>query len=97
MRSKNPYLLCMILLAVLVNPSRAQTIHDWTFMVYLDGDNNLEGAGIDDFLEMSAVGSTQHINIVVQFDRIGGYDSRYDNWTTCKRFLVTPGMLLRLS
>jgi hypothetical protein len=30
----------------------------WTFMIYLDGDNNLEGAGIDDFMEMSSVGST---------------------------------------
>ena len=65
---------------------------EWTFMVYLDGDNNLEGAGIDDFLEMSSVGSTSDVNIVVQFDRIPGYSSAYDDWTTCKRFLVTPGM-----
>jgi hypothetical protein len=27
----------------------------WTYMVYLDGDNNLEGAAIDDFMEMSSV------------------------------------------
>jgi hypothetical protein len=64
----------------------------WTFMVYLDADNNLEDAGIDDFLEMSSVGSTSNVNIVVQFDRISGYDNRYDNWTTCKRFYVTEGM-----
>jgi hypothetical protein len=42
----------------------------WTFMVYLDGDNNLEGAAIDDFMEMSSVGSTSNVNIVVQFDRM---------------------------
>jgi hypothetical protein len=64
----------------------------WTFMIYLDGDNNLEGAAIDDFMEMSSVGSTPAVNIVVQFDRIPGYDTSYDDWTDCKRFLVTSGM-----
>lgn len=64
----------------------------WTFMVYLDADNNLEGAGIDDFLEMAAVGSTDDVNIVVQMDRIGGWDTSYDNWIDCKRYLVTYGM-----
>jgi len=48
---------------------------DWTFMVYLDGDNNLEGAGIDDINEMEMVGSNDDIKIVVLFDRIPGYDS----------------------
>lgn len=73
--------------------SMTQTaIADWTFMVYLDGDNNLEGAGIDDFLEMSSVGSSADVNIVVQFDRIGGYDTSHDDWETCKRFYVTSAM-----
>lgn len=65
---------------------------EWTILVYLDGDNNLEGAGIDDFLEMSSVGSTADVNIVVQFDRISGYDTSYDNWTSTKRFYITNGM-----
>jgi hypothetical protein len=64
----------------------------WTYMVYLDGDNNLEGAAIDDFMEMSSVGSTSDVNIVVQFDRIQGHDFSYGDWTDCKRFLVTYGM-----
>ena len=64
----------------------------WTFMVYLDGDNNLESAGIDDFLEMASVGSNDQVSIVVQFDRIDGYSSSYDNWTSTKRFYITPGM-----
>ena len=64
----------------------------WTFMIYLDGDNNLESAAIDDFIEMSSVGSTSDVNIVVQFDRIPGYVSSYDDWTDCKRFHVTAGM-----
>ena len=64
----------------------------WTFMVYLDGDNNLEGAGIDDFLEMSSVGSTSNVSIVVLFDRNSGYDTRYDDWTDTKFFNITTGL-----
>jgi hypothetical protein len=60
----------------------------WTFMVYLDADNNLESAGIDDFLEMASVGSTAGVNIVVQMDRISGYDASYGNWTGTRRFLI---------
>ncbi len=60
----------------------------WTFMVYLDGDNNLEEDGISDFNEMEAVDSTDSINIVVQFDRIGGYATIDGNWTDTRRFRV---------
>lgn len=63
---------------------------EWTVMVYLDGDNNLEDAAIDDFLEMSSVGSVENvINIVVQFDRIEGYNTKHGNWTICHRFYIT--------
>lgn len=44
---------------------------NWTVMVYLAGDNNLDGAGVVDLKEMKQVGSTAHINIVAQFDRQG--------------------------
>jgi hypothetical protein len=64
-------------------------------MVYLDADNNLEQFGIDDFLEMSTpaglTGAGSQVRVLVQFDRIGGYDSRYGDWTSCKRFEVTTG------
>ncbi len=62
---------------------------DWTFMVYLDGDNNLESNAIDDFLEMAQFGSTTDLDIIVQFDRIPEYDSSCGDWTTTKRFRVT--------
>lgn len=64
----------------------------WTVLVYLDGDNNLEDEGIDDFLEMAAAGSNPAVNVVVQFDRIPGYDQRYGDWTGTLRFRVMPGM-----
>jgi hypothetical protein len=44
----------------------------WTFMVYLAGDNNLSAAGEKDIGEMRSVGSTKDVNIVVEFDRMGG-------------------------
>ena len=64
----------------------------WTYMVYLDGDNNLEAAAVDDFLEMSSVGSSADVDIVVQMDRIGGYSTAYDDWTDTRRFHITAGM-----
>jgi len=43
----------------------------WTVMVYLAGDNNLDSAGVADLGEMKKVGSTDDINVVAQFDRRG--------------------------
>lgn len=63
----------------------------WLIMVYMDGDNNLESAAIDDFLEMAEVDLGDSINVVVQMDRISGYDSSYDDWTGCARFLIDQG------
>ena len=64
----------------------------WTIMAYMNADNDLEPYGIEDFLEMSAAGSSPEVNIVVQFDRIVGHDWTFGAWNTCKRFLVTQGM-----
>ncbi|MEW5748321.1 MAG: PKD domain-containing protein [Candidatus Thermoplasmatota archaeon] len=63
----------------------------WTVMVYLDGDNNLEEVGLIDFVEMASAGSTEDVNIVVQFDRAPGYISTYGDWTDTRRFYVTEG------
>lgn len=51
----------------------------WTFMVYLAGDNNLSTAGETDLGEMKSVGSTDDVNIVAEFDRIGdeAHSKRY--------------------
>ena len=66
---------------------------DWTIMIYLDGDNNVEGMNIDlQFSEFADVGSTEDVNIVVQFDRIPGYSTQYGDWTTTKRYLVEKNM-----
>lgn len=64
---------------------------EWTYMVYLDADNNLEEFGIEDFLEMASVGSNDNINIVVQMDRADGYSSAAGDWTEARRGLVEAG------
>ena len=83
-----------------------ETVADWTFMVYLDGDNNLENASIDVFDALATVDSTDNVTVVVQFDRTPGWWEwdpqaqewvwrdvhRYGNWTDCKRFNITKGM-----
>jgi len=84
-----PVLVWMLVLAFDVPRGRTLIGGNWTFMVYLDGDNNLEDAAIADFQEMAVAGSTGDVNIFVQMDRIRGYDESFDNWTGCKRYLVT--------
>ncbi|MDH5779184.1 MAG: clostripain-related cysteine peptidase [Candidatus Bathyarchaeota archaeon] len=77
----------------------SDAVADWTFMVYLDADSDLELAGIETFLRMASIGSSPQVNIVVQMDRHPdsnttlGYDDRYGNWMDCKRFYVTEDMI----
>ncbi len=66
---------------------------EWTIMVYLNADNNLESDGINDFLEMAAASySSGKVNVIVQMDRSSSYATTYGNWTTCKRFKIAAGM-----
>jgi len=72
---------------------------EWTVMVYLDADNNLESAGINDINEMEIVGSSDDVNVVVQVDRIPysvlaannqGYADDVSNgdWTNTRRYYI---------
>jgi len=60
----------------------------WTFMVYLDGDNNLENVYIVNFNFMEYAADNPDVNVIVQFDRISGYDSSNGDWTTTRRYEV---------
>lgn len=79
----------VVVTLVCVVPLPLQATPCWTVMVYLDGDNNLEPAAIDDLNEMEAVGSTSKVNIVVQFDRHPLYDTSNGDWDNTKRYYVT--------
>ena len=60
----------------------------WTVMVWLNADNNLEGAGLSDVNEMELVGSTRDLNIVVQIDRCKGHSTVEGNWSGARRYYV---------
>lgn len=51
--------------------TKAPTKRNWTIMVYLAGDNNLDDAGVVDIKEMKTVGTNDKIAVLVQFDRAG--------------------------
>jgi hypothetical protein len=67
--------------------AKAKGNASWTILVYLAGDNNLDGAGVTDLLEMKKVGSSASINVVAQFDRAGGRE-------TTKRYRLRKGTSL---
>jgi len=60
----------------------------WTVMVYLAGDNNLDAAGLADLREMKEVGSTGEVSVVAQFDRAG-------STLTTKRYFLRKGTSLQ--
>ncbi|MEW6069159.1 MAG: clostripain-related cysteine peptidase [Candidatus Thermoplasmatota archaeon] len=69
--------------------SQHPTLRKWTLLIYLDADNNLEEAGIEDINELEMVGSTNDVNVIVQIDRIDEYDTSNGDWKGAKRYYVT--------
>ncbi len=49
---------------------------DWTFMVYMAGDNSLSAAGDADLNEMRRIGSSERVNVLVEFDNAGDHGTR---------------------
>ena len=47
---------------------------DWSFLVYIAGDNNLSEFGLWDVEELEEIGSKPHTNIVVEFDSHGEHE-----------------------
>lgn len=62
-------------------------IADWTVLVYLAGDNNLEADALRDLNEMEQVGSNQRVQVVVQFDRSGKAGEGL-SWSGTRRYLI---------
>ena len=70
---------------------------NWTLLVYMDADNNLERYGMEDLREMAAglIGvSDEALQLVVQIDRAEGYDESDGDWTEARRFVSVDGLLL---
>ena len=65
----------------------------WTVMVYISGDNDLEGYVVPDLEEeLAAIGSSAEVQVIALVDRGPGYDTSYGDWQTTKLFHVTKGM-----
>ncbi|MFQ3548554.1 MAG: clostripain-related cysteine peptidase [Armatimonadota bacterium] len=75
-------------LTTLLSVEEAKQHGKWTILVYLNADNDLESSGIHNMNQMESIGSTRDVRIVVQMDRINGYDTSNGNWTDTRRFLI---------
>jgi hypothetical protein len=65
----------------------------WTVMVYISGDNNLEGYVVGDIeTELAPTGSSADVQVVALADRAPGYDRSRGDWKTTKLYHVTQGM-----
>lgn len=78
-------IICHILLTsfFIINTSKSEEgkIAEWTFMVYMAGDNSLDVSDLqmplDDINEMEIAGSTDDVNIIVLADRKSDDDNLY--------------------
>ena len=52
------------------------TAAEWTVLVWIAGDNDLDEFGVKDIGEMKQVGSSEHLHVVVQFDRLDDNHTR---------------------
>lgn len=57
--------------------SKSKSTAKWTFMVYLDADNNLQPYADLNIAQMEKIGSTPNVNIIVLYDRANGKDGLY--------------------
>ncbi|MFC2022364.1 clostripain-related cysteine peptidase [Chloroflexota bacterium] len=73
-----------------------EVARNWTFMVYMAADNDLDTALVKDLNEMEVVGSTDNVSIVALLDRYGSgntniYYVTSDNDTNTINSPVVPG------
>jgi hypothetical protein len=62
----------------------------WTVLAYMAGDNDLEGALLDDLREMERVGSRPGaVEVLAQLDRAAGGDASAGGWSGTRRYYVT--------
>lgn len=64
-------LFAALIAASTVQAEQTPAMKEWTFLVYLNADNNLYNFGLANLKQMEQVGSTQDLNIVVEFDHAG--------------------------
>ncbi len=61
---------------------------EWTVMVFINGKNDLEIAGLYNVNMMEKIGSGKDINIVVEHGRIAGHTDLDGDWKGSRRMLI---------
>jgi hypothetical protein len=74
------------------SPPLKPSIKEWSFLIYMAADNDLEPAAISDINELEAIPSllqnTDKISILVILDRSTGYDASNSNWSDTRFFEI---------
>lgn len=86
-----------LVVAIVIQPLIAQPTPtvasaQWTVLIFMNGDNNLEPDALLNFWQLAQIGSNNDVNVVVQFDRIAKYAHTQPDWAQTLRFRVTQGM-----
>ena len=67
---------------------------EWSILVYMSADNNLESAAIADLIEMEKSKlNTKNVSVLVLLDRNPSYDSSNGNWKNTKLYRIVEGSL----
>lgn len=74
---------------------------NWTVLVYMAADNDLEEFAVSDLKEMLVTRGNSTFRFVVQVDRSSGYSARtiqgLGNWTSAKRLVIDNGGIRELA
>ena len=76
---------------VVVKANLHKVTKKWTVMVFINGKNNLEGAGLFNINQMESIGSNRHMNVVVETGRMKGQEGDTDldgDWTGNRRLYI---------
>lgn len=59
---------------------------EWTIMLYMAADNNLEGAAITDFNELENADFDESVTVLILLDRAENYDATNGDWQDTRLF-----------
>jgi len=84
------FFLLLFFTAVSVSAENSEPVEkDWTFMIFMAADNNLEGATSIDINEIEKFGSSDRVNFLAQIDRNGGFSGNSElKWSGARRFYI---------
>lgn len=65
-------------------------VYDWTFLIYMDGDCDLEPAALRDMQELMNVNANDSVAVFVLLDRHPKYTKDWGNWTSTRLYSIKP-------